>query len=56
MLGGAAKNRQNAETGSGEKGVARSGSPEDAAFIMENAEKIIIVPGYGMAAAPPSMT
>ena len=51
MLGGAAKNRQNAETGSGEKGVARSGSPEDAAFIMENAEKIIIVPGYGMAAA-----
>lgn len=31
--------------------TARSGAPEDAAFIMENANKIIIVPGFGMAAA-----
>lgn len=31
--------------------TARSGSPADAAFIMENAQKIIIVPGFGMAAA-----
>ena len=31
--------------------TARSGSPKDAAFIMENSQKIIIVPGFGMAAA-----
>lgn len=31
--------------------TARSGSPVDAAFIMENAQKVIIVPGFGMAAA-----
>lgn len=30
---------------------ARTGSPIDAAFILENANKVIIVPGYGMAVA-----
>ena len=31
--------------------IPNEGSPKDAAFIMENARNVIIVPGYGMTAA-----
>lgn len=51
MLGGfGAETHQSATAGSEGK-TAKAGNPQDAAFIMENANKVIIVPGYGMAVA-----
>ena len=37
--------------GSGVQRTVRSGSPDDAAFLLTNAETVTIVPGYGLAVA-----
>ena len=40
-----------AAVGGGEARPVKAGNADDAAFIMKNASKVIIVPGYGMAVA-----
>ena len=51
ILGGFGGNAGTAAVGSTEQRNVKSGSADDAAFILGNAESVIIVPGYGLAVA-----
>ena len=51
ILGGFGADGASASDGDKEQRPVKRGSAEDAAFIMKNASKVIIVPGYGLAVA-----
>lgn len=51
ILGGFGGEATTAATDSKEQRPVKSGSADDAAFILGNAETVIIVPGYGLAVA-----
>ena len=51
ILGGFGAEGQKQSAAKGPKKNAKSGSAEDAAFLLENASSVIIVPGYGLAVA-----
>ncbi|MEO5659300.1 MAG: NAD(P)(+) transhydrogenase (Re/Si-specific) subunit beta, partial [Polaromonas sp.] len=51
ILGGFGGEATTAVAGSKEQRPVKSGSADDAAYILSNAESVIIVPGYGLAVA-----
>jgi NAD(P) transhydrogenase subunit beta len=51
ILGGFGGAPAEAATGGGAQRTVKSGSPDDVAFLLGNAETVIIVPGYGLAVA-----
>ncbi|MGU3399553.1 NAD(P)(+) transhydrogenase (Re/Si-specific) subunit beta [Brucellaceae bacterium D45D] len=51
ILGGFGGDTSAVSGGEVEQRLVKQGSADDAAFIMKNASKVIIVPGYGMAVA-----
>ncbi|HBS31930.1 MAG TPA: NAD synthetase, partial [Parvularcula sp.] len=51
ILGGFGGEDAAAGKGGEETRPFKQGSADDAAFIMKNAGKVIVVPGYGMAVA-----
>ncbi len=51
ILGGFGGEATTAAAGAAEQRPVKSGSAEDAAFVLGNAETVIIVPGYGLAVA-----
>jgi NAD(P) transhydrogenase subunit beta len=51
ILGGFGGEVSTATAGSAEQRPVKSGSADDAAFVLGNAETVVIVPGYGLAVA-----
>ncbi len=51
LLGGFGGESSSTANGSHDDRQVKAGAAEDAAFLMKNASKVIIVPGYGMAVA-----
>jgi NAD(P) transhydrogenase subunit beta len=51
ILGGFGAESTSTDAGDKEQRPVKRGSADDAAFIMKNASKVIIVPGYGLAVA-----
>ncbi|QYU66374.1 NAD(P)(+) transhydrogenase (Re/Si-specific) subunit beta [Leptolyngbya sp. 15MV] len=51
IAGGFGADASSGASGGGEQRPYKSGSAEDAAYMLEQAEKVIIIPGYGMAVA-----